>query len=116
MTTLFDTPPEEAQASASQQKAQPPMQEAPAPAKGTQPIALDLTFEEGLRELEGIVRRMEEGQVPLEESIQLYERGAQLKSFCQKKLEDARLRIEKVSVSAEGEVKTEAVAAESLGR
>ena len=47
---------------------------------------LDLSFEQALRELEGVVRRLESGDVPLDESIDLYERGEQLRKACQKRL------------------------------
>jgi len=65
--------------------------------------ALDaMSFEEALRELEKIVQTLESGQAPLEESISVYERGALLKAHCEKKLEAARLRVEKV-VLAQGQ-------------
>jgi exodeoxyribonuclease VII small subunit len=62
-----------------------------------------LSFEEALRELERIVAQLESGQAPLEESIDLYARGAQLKAHCEAKLEQARLRVEKIVVGAQGE-------------
>ena len=43
----------------------------------------DLNFEQALRELESVVRRLESGDVPLDESIDLYERGEQLRKACQ---------------------------------
>ena len=46
---------------------------------------------------------MESGRAPLEQSIELYERGAQLKAHCESKLESARLRVEKIVVGASGE-------------
>jgi exodeoxyribonuclease VII small subunit len=60
-----------------------------------------LSFEAALRELETIVQTLESGQAPLEESISVYERGALLKAHCERKLEAARLRVEKV-VLAQG--------------
>jgi exodeoxyribonuclease VII small subunit len=60
-----------------------------------------LSFEDALKELEKIVQTLESGQAPLEESISVYERGALLKAHCEKKLEAARLRVEKV-VLAQG--------------
>jgi exodeoxyribonuclease VII small subunit len=60
-----------------------------------------MTFEDALKELERIVQTLESGQAPLEESISVYERGALLKAHCEKKLEAARLRVEKV-VLAQG--------------
>ena len=61
-----------------------------------------LSFEDALKELEKIVQTLESGQAPLEESISVYERGALLKAHCEKKLEAARLRVEKV-VLAQGQ-------------
>jgi exodeoxyribonuclease VII small subunit len=61
-----------------------------------------LTFEQALAELEQIVARLESGQAPLEDSIQMYERGAALKAHCEARLEAARLRVEKIVVGANG--------------
>lgn len=66
------------------------------------PAATDiesLSFEQALKELEEIVRKLESGQAALEDSISIYERGALLKAHCEKKLEAARLRVEKVVLS-----------------
>lgn len=67
-----------------------------------------LTFEQALAELERIVAQLESGQAPLEESIALYERGAQLKAHCESRLEQARLKVEKIVVGPSGAVATEA--------
>ena len=61
-----------------------------------------LTFEQALAELEQIVARLESGQAPLEDSIQMYERGAALKAYCETRLEAARLRVEKIVMGAGG--------------
>jgi exodeoxyribonuclease VII small subunit len=53
-----------------------------------------LTFEAALKELEGIVARLEQGQVELEDSITLYERGQALKAHCESKLRAAEGRLE----------------------
>ena len=55
-----------------------------------------MSFEEALRELEGLVTRLESGAATLDESIALYERGAALKSHCDKRLKDAQLRVEQI--------------------
>lgn len=55
-----------------------------------------LTFEAALKELEGIVTRLEQGQVELGDSIALYERGQELKSHCEAKLQAAENRLEKI--------------------
>jgi exodeoxyribonuclease VII small subunit len=55
-----------------------------------------LTFEQALAELEQIVARLESGQAPLDQSIELYERGARLKAHCEGRLREAQLRVEKI--------------------
>ena len=55
-----------------------------------------LSFETALKELEGIVARLEQGQVDLEDSIVLYERGQALKAHCESKLKAAEGRLEKI--------------------
>jgi exodeoxyribonuclease VII small subunit len=51
-------------------------------------------FEGAIAELDGIVKKLEEGDLPLEQSLALYERGVQLSRFCHARLEDAERRIE----------------------
>ncbi|MGZ5037206.1 MAG: exodeoxyribonuclease VII small subunit [Usitatibacter sp.] len=53
----------------------------------------ELTFEKALEELEALVARMEDGKLPLEESLAAYQRGAELVRFCESKLTDAQARI-----------------------
>jgi exodeoxyribonuclease VII small subunit len=55
--------------------------------------AAGLTFEKALEELESLVARMEDGKLPLEESLAAYQRGAELIKFCESKLTDAQARI-----------------------
>ena len=62
-----------------------------------------LSFEVALSELEEIVRRLEAGKSSLEDAIKAYERGAALKQHCEVKLREAKARVEKINVSAEGE-------------
>ena len=57
------------------------------------PDAPALTFEKALEELEALVGRMEDGRLPLEESLAAYQRGAELVKFCESKLSDAQARI-----------------------
>ena len=59
-----------------------------APSEGAAP-----TFEQALAELEALVARMEDGKLPLEESLAAYQRGAQLIRYCESKLSDAQARI-----------------------
>ena len=61
-----------------------------------------LSFEAALAELETIVERLERGDVALEASIEIYQRGSQLRAFCDEKLLDAQMRIEKISDSGAG--------------
>ncbi len=53
----------------------------------------NLTFEKALEELEALVARMEDGKLPLEESLAAYQRGAELTKFCEGKLSDAQARV-----------------------
>ena len=66
-----------------------------------------LSFEKALAELEGIIERLEGGQVALEESIALYERGAALKAHCESTLRGAREKIEKIVLDADGQPQAE---------
>ena len=61
-----------------------------------------MSFEDALAELEGIVRNLETGQTKLDDSIIAYERGVALKKHCEKRLNDARLKIEKISMDENG--------------
>ena len=62
----------------------------------------NLSFEEALRALEEIVGKLERGDVPLDQSIDLYERGEALRAACQKRLDAAQARIEKIVTGADG--------------
>ena len=61
-----------------------------------------LSFEGALKELEAIVSRLEQGEVDLEDSIALYERGQALKAHCEAKLKSAEGRLEKIVMGANG--------------
>ena len=76
-------------------------------AKDTPPKVEDLSFETALKELEGIVAKLERGDVDLEESISIYERGAALKAHCEAKLKAAELKVEQIVQGAGGETATE---------
>ena len=62
-----------------------------------------LSFEAALAELEQIVAKLESGQAPLQESIAIYERGEALKTHCEAQLKAAETRIEKITLSKDGE-------------
>ncbi len=68
------------------------------------PIA-EMTFEQALAALEQVVSQLEGGQVPLEQSIALYERGDALKKHCDAKLGEAELKVEKIVADDDGNAK-----------
>ena len=61
-----------------------------------------LSFEEAIAELEQVVTRLDSGDVSLEESIKLYERGATLKAHCEAKLKAAEEKVEQITLDAGG--------------
>jgi exodeoxyribonuclease VII small subunit len=61
-----------------------------------------LPFERAIEELESIVKRLEEGKVPLEESVAIYERGETLKRRCEELLAQAEARVNKLVLDASG--------------
>ena len=61
-----------------------------------------LSFERAIEELESIVRRLEDGKVPLEESVEIYERGEALKRRCEDLLRQAEARVQKITLDASG--------------
>lgn len=63
----------------------------------------DMSFEEAMKELEAVVSRLESGDVPLEDSIKLYERGAALKEHCQKKLAEAEEKVAQITLDGNGQ-------------
>jgi exodeoxyribonuclease VII small subunit len=64
----------------------------------------ELSFEAALAQLEKIVAELESGQAPLEKSLELYQKGAELKALCEARLEAARLQVEKISLNKSGGV------------
>ena len=62
-----------------------------------------ISFEEALRELEGIVASLERGDVSLDDAIAAFERGTSLKAHCQARLEEARMKVEQIRLPADGE-------------
>ena len=71
-----------------------------------------MSFEQALRELEDIVRKLEGGEVELEKSIAIYERGAKLKAQCEARLKAAELRIEQIVQGPDGKPATESASFE----
>jgi exodeoxyribonuclease VII small subunit len=74
---------------------------------GVPPDIAAMSFEDALAELEQIVRRLEGGQVKLDEAIMSYERGAQLKRHCEKKLNEAQQRVDRIVIGPEGVIGVE---------
>ncbi len=62
-----------------------------------------MSFEEAMKALEDVVGRLEAGEVPLEDSIKLYQRGAELKAHCQKKLAEAEEKVAQISLDESGQ-------------
>ncbi len=65
------------------------------------PIA-EMTFEQAMKELETVVAQLERGDVPLEDSIKLYERGAELKKRCETKLKEAEEKVAAITLDGDG--------------
>lgn len=76
---------------------QPAERTAPAPGDISQ-----MSFERALKELESIVQRLERGDVALEESISIYERGEALKAHCDRLLKQAEAKVEKIAFDKDG--------------
>lgn len=68
-----------------------------------QPVA-EMSYEDAFAELQRVVDQLEGGQVPLEDSIRLYERGNELKAHCEAKLRAAEEKVSKLTVDAGGNV------------
>ncbi|GFE64721.1 exodeoxyribonuclease VII small subunit [Litoreibacter roseus] len=65
------------------------------------PVA-EMTFEQAMKELESVVGQLERGDVPLEDSIKLYERGADLKKRCETKLKEAEEKVAQITLDGDG--------------
>ena len=64
----------------------------------------EMTFEQAMSELERIVTELERGDVPLEDSISLYEKGAELKKRCETKLKEAEQKVAAITLDGDGSV------------
>ena len=76
------------------------------PSSRPTPEIAALSFEDALRALEQIVSRLESGDVPLDDSISLYEKGEELRRHCQARLDAAQARIDKIVASPDGKTTT----------
>ena len=68
-----------------------------------------MSFEDALAELEAIVRGLEEGKGNLEDAIGAYERGAALKRHCERKLNEAKAKVDKISIGPDGTAELESM-------
>jgi len=64
----------------------------------------ELTFEAALGSLENLVRELEAGRIKLDDAVNAYEQAVKLKNFCEQKLQDAKLKIEKIEISPNGQI------------
>jgi exodeoxyribonuclease VII small subunit len=76
----------------------------------TPPEIAKLSFEDALKELEDIVRRLETGNAKLDDALGAYERGALLKQHCESKLREAQARVDKIVIAPDGKPTTEPLA------
>ncbi len=72
-------------------------------AENAQADVKKLSFERAMEELESIVKRLEDGKVPLEESVAIYERGEALKRRCEELLRQAEARLDKITTDSSGQ-------------
>ncbi|RME18744.1 MAG: exodeoxyribonuclease VII small subunit [Alphaproteobacteria bacterium] len=63
----------------------------------------EMSFEEAMAELEAVVRQLEQGDVPLADSIELYSRGAELKAHCEQKLKEAEEKVALITLDGNGQ-------------
>lgn len=63
----------------------------------------EMSFEEALKALQQVVRQLEDGEVPLDQSITLYERGEKLRAHCQARLDAAQAKIEAIVLDSKGQ-------------
>lgn len=68
----------------------------------TEAVVADMSFEQAMAELERVVGQLESAQVPLDQSIALYERGAELKAHCETKLKQAEEKVAQITLGADG--------------
>lgn len=66
-----------------------------------------LSFEDALAQLTEVVEELEGGEVPLDRSIALYERGERLRRHCEKRLDDAEMKVERIVAARDGSAATE---------
>ena len=87
-----------------QREAEP---EAPRAERPPAPDVVGMSFEHALAELEKIVQDLARGQLDLEAAIQAYERGTALNEHCDRKLKEAKLRVERITLGPDGSARSE---------
>lgn len=66
-----------------------------------------LTFEEATSELEEIINKLDSGEVGLEKAIELYERGNELRAYCESKIQSVKMKIEKIVIDEKAQISLE---------
>ena len=66
------------------------------------PDIAKMSFEDAIAELEAIVKKLESGQGSLDDAVAAYERGAQLKAHCERRLNEAKLKVERIRLGPDG--------------
>ena len=66
----------------------------------------DMSFEEALLQLENIVHELEAGRIKLDDAVTAYTKAVSLKNFCEKKLKEAQLKIEKIEINSDNSLST----------
>lgn len=66
----------------------------------------NLSFEDALAQLETIVRELEGGRIKLDDAVSAYEKATRLKKFCEDKLKNAQMKIEKINIEPDGQINT----------
>ena len=83
--------------------------------KSTEKMPIEnMSFEEAMTELTNLVKKLDSEQEGLSDAIESFERGIKLKTHCEKKLQEAKLKVEKIVVNASGNVSTSSVATAEL--
>ena len=68
---------------------------------------IKLSFEEAVAELESIVNSLENGQIPLDNAIELFMRGNELKAHCENKLKEAKMKVDQIKIKEDGTIQLE---------
>ena len=75
-------------------------------------MSKEMTFEQAITQLEQITKQLESGEIPLDDSLQLFEKGVELTRFCSKSLEEAQQKIAILTKDNQGDIKAKLFSAE----